>query len=73
MKVKVKPLTSDIFIGENVKRYAKLVGKYDNGQLYLKKQRGCINGDLIKGDLIKCDDLTQDDLNCLIKSKIKVC
>lgn len=36
MKVKVRLLTSDIFIGENVKRYAKWVGKYDNGQLYLK-------------------------------------
>ena len=36
MKVKVRLLTSDIFIGENVKRYAKLVGKYDNGKLYLK-------------------------------------
>ena len=36
MKVKVRLLTSGIFIGENVKRYAKWVGKYDNGQLYLK-------------------------------------
>ena len=66
MKVKVKLLTSDIFIGENVKRYAKWVGKYDNGQLYLKKQRGCINGDLIKGD-----DLTQDDFELLDKEQDK--
>ena len=62
MKVKVRLLTSDIFTGENVKRYAKWVGKYDNGKLYLKKQRGCINGDLIKGD-----DLTQDDFELLDK------
>ena len=66
MKVKVKLLTSDIFIGENVKRYAKWVGKYDNGQLYLKKQRGCTNGDLIKGD-----DLTQDDFELLDKEQDK--
>ena len=71
MKVKVKLLTSDIFIGENVKRYAKWVGKYDNGQLYLKKQRGCINGDLIKVDLIKGDDLTQDDFELLDKEQDK--
>ena len=66
MKVKVRLLTSDIFIGDNVKRYAKLVGKYDNGQLYLKKQRGCINGDLINGD-----DLTQDDFELLDKEQDK--
>ena len=66
MKVKVRLLTSDIFIGENVKRYAKLVGKYENGQLYLKKQRGFINGDLIKGD-----DLTQDDFELLDKEQDK--
>ena len=66
MKVKVKLLTSDIFIGENVKRYAKWVGKYDNGQLYLKKQREFINGDLIKGD-----DLTQDDFELLDKEQDK--
>ena len=67
MKVKVRLLTSGMFIGENVKRYAKWVGKYDNGQLYLKKQLGFINGDLIKGDLIKGDDLTQDDFELLDK------
>ena len=61
MKVKVRLLTSDIFIGENVKRYAKLVGKYDNGNLYLKKQRGCING----------DDLTQEDFELLDKEQDK--
>ena len=66
MKVKVRLLTSDIFIGENVKRYAKWVGKYDNGQLYIKKQRGCIDGDLIKGD-----DLTQDDFELLDKEQDK--
>lgn len=66
MKVKVRLLTSDIFTGENVKRYAKWVGKYDNGKLYLKKQRGCINGDLIKGD-----DLTQDDFELLDKEQDK--
>ena len=37
MKVKVRLLTSNIFDGDNVKRYAKWVGKYDNGNLYLKK------------------------------------
>ena len=57
MKVKVMLLTSDIFIGENVKRYAKWVGKYDNGQLYLKKQRDYINGDY----------LTQEDFELLDK------
>ena len=66
MKVKVRLLTSGIFIGENVKRYAKWVGKYDNGQLYLKKQLGFINGDLIKGD-----DLTQDDFELLDKEQDK--
>ena len=66
IKVKVRLLTSDIFIGENVKRYAKWVGKYDNGQLYLKKQLGCIKGDLIKGD-----DLTQDDFELLDKEQDK--
>ena len=66
IKVKVRLLTSDMFIGENVKRYAKWVGKYDNGQLYLKKQLGFINGDLIKGD-----DLTQDDFELLDKEQDK--
>ena len=42
MKVKVRLLTSGIFIGENVKRYAKWVGKYDNGQLYLKSNFGLL-------------------------------
>ena len=37
MKVKVRLLTSNIFVGDNVKHYAKLVGKYDHGNLYLKK------------------------------------
>ena len=66
IKVKVRLLTSDMFIGENVKRYAKWVGKYDNGQLYLKKQLVFINGDLIKGD-----DLTQDDFELLGKEQDK--
>ena len=66
IKVKVRLLTSGMFIGENVKRYAKWVGKYDNGQLYLKKQLGFINGDLIKGD-----DLTQDDFELLDKEQDK--
>lgn len=61
MKVKVRLLTSDIFIGENVKRYAKWVGKDGNGKLYLKKQRGFING----------DDLTQDDFELLDKEQDK--
>ena len=61
MKVKVRLLTSNIFIGENVKRYAKWVGKYDNGQLYLKKQLNFING----------DDLTQDDFELLDKEQDK--
>ena len=66
MKVKVRLLTSGIFIGENVKRYAKWVGKYDNGQLYLKKQLVFINGDLIKGD-----DLTQEDFELLDREQDK--
>ena len=66
MKVKVRLLTSGIFIGENVKRYAKWVGKYDNGQLYLKKQLGFTNGDLIKGD-----DLTQEDFELLDREQDK--
>ena len=66
MKVKVRLLTSGIFIGENVKRYAKWVGKYDNGQLYLKKQLVFINGDLIKGD-----DLTQEDFELLGREQDK--
>ena len=66
MKVKVRLLTSGIFIGENVKRYANWVGKYDNGQLYLKKQLVFINGDLIKGD-----DLTQEDFELLDREQDK--
>ena len=66
IKVNVRLLTSGMFVGENVKRYAKWVGKYDNGQLYLKKQLGFINGDLIKGD-----DLTQDDFELLGKEQDK--
>lgn len=66
MKVKVKLVTSDVFIGENVRGYAKWVGKYGNGQLYLKKKRGFIDGDLIKGD-----DLTQDDFELLDKEQDK--
>lgn len=61
MKVKVRLLTSNIFVGDNVKRYAKWVGKCDNGQLYLKKQRNFING----------DDLTQEDFELLDKEQDK--
>ena len=61
MKVKVRLLTSGMFIGENVKRYAKWVGKYDNGQLYLKKQLGFTNG----------DDLTQEDFELLDREQDK--
>jgi hypothetical protein len=61
MKVKVRLLTSNIFIGDNVKRYAKWVGKDGNGKLYLKKQLGFING----------DDLTQEDFELLDKEQDK--
>ena len=61
MKVKVRLLTSNIFVGNNVKRYAKWVGKYDNGNLYLKKQLNFING----------DDLTQEDFELLDKEQDK--
>ena len=61
MKVKVRLLTSNIFVGANVKRYAKWVGKYDNGNLYLKKQLDFING----------DDLTQEDFELLNKEQDK--
>ena len=61
MRVKVRLLTSNIFVGDNVKRYAKWVGKYDNGNLYLKKQRDFING----------DDLTQEDFELLDKEQDK--
>ena len=62
MKVKVVLLTSNIFIfPSNVENYAKWVGKYDNGQLYLKKQRNFING----------DDLTQEDFELLDKEQDK--
>ena len=61
MKVKVRLLTSNIFVGDNVKRYAKWVGKYDNGNLYLKKQLNFING----------DDLTQEDFELLDKEQDK--
>ena len=61
MKVKVRLITSNIFVGDNVKRYAKWVGKYDNGQLYLKKQLNFING----------DDLTQEDFELLDKEQDK--
>ena len=61
MKVKVRLLTSNIFVGDNVKRYAKWVGRYDNGQLYLKKQHNFING----------DDLTQEDFELLDKEQDK--
>ena len=54
-------LTSNIFVGDNVKHYAKWVGKYDNGNLYLKKQLNFING----------DDLTQDDFELLNKEQDK--
>ena len=39
----------------------KRVGKYDNGNLYLKKQLNFING----------DDLTQDDFELLNKEQDK--
>ena len=61
MKVKVRLLPSNIFVGDNVKRCAKWVGKHDNGQLYLKKQRNFING----------DDLTQEDFEWLDKEQDK--
>ena len=61
MKVKVRLLTSNIFVGDNVKRYAKWVGKYDNGDLYLKKQHNFING----------DELTQEDFELLDKEQDK--
>lgn len=61
MKVKVRLLTSNIFVGDNVKRYARWVGKHDNGKLYLKKQHDFING----------DDLTQEDFELLDKEQDK--
>ena len=62
MKVKVVLFTSNIFIfSSNIDYYAKWVGKYDNGQLYLKKQLDVING----------DDLTQEDLELLDKEQDK--
>ena len=62
MKVKVVLLTSNIFIfSNNIENYAKWVGKYDNGNLYLKKQLDFING----------DDLTQEDFELLDKEQDK--
>ena len=61
MKVKVRLLTSNIFVGDNAKRYAKWVGKYNDGSLYLKKQLNFING----------DDLTQEDFELLDKEQDK--
>ena len=62
MKVKIVLLTSNIFIfPNNVGYYARWVGKYDNGGLYLKDKHDFING----------DDLTQEDFELLGKEQDK--
>ena len=60
MKVKIVLFESNIFIfPSHIDDYARWVGKYDNGTLYLKEQCDFING----------DDLTQEDFDSIVKEE----